>query len=160
MLQITTGSVPETQDLGVCLAGLLPRGSLVCLTGELGAGKTAFAQGVARGLGIRARVSSPTFTLINEYPGDIPLYHLDLYRLERPEDLEDLGLEEYFASDGVALIEWAERAEGILPDRYLGIEIERAAADGPGETGRLFRFVPHGEDYIAIAAKVKERCGY
>jgi tRNA threonylcarbamoyladenosine biosynthesis protein TsaE len=112
---LLTYAPEDTAELGRKLGGLLLAGDLICLIGELGAGKTSFAQGVARGLGVEGQVRSPSFTLIHEYYGRLPLYHLDLYRLNDPSELEDLGYEEYFYGDGVALVEWADRVRFFSP---------------------------------------------
>lgn len=124
-------SAEAMQDLGRELAGRLHVGDVVMLHGNLGAGKTTFTQGVAQGLGIDAPVQSPTFTLVREH--DAPtmrLYHLDLYRLDDPEELEDMGWEVYInPPDGVSLIEWPERAGDWLPERFLLVQIEHLGAD-------------------------------
>lgn len=119
----TSQSPKETRNIGKKLGGLLQEGDLVALNGELGAGKTCLIQGIALGLNSKARVSSPSFTLIKEYHGDKPIYHFDLYRLTRAEEFEDLGYEEYFYSDGITLIEWAEKIKYFLPDSMLLIKI-------------------------------------
>jgi tRNA threonylcarbamoyladenosine biosynthesis protein TsaE len=109
-------SAGETVELGLRYGATLRPGDVVALVGELGSGKTVFVSGVCRALGIRAPVSSPSFTLINEYRGsDRSVAHIDLYRITRREELADLGLQEYFCSPWVCLVEWAERAEGFLP---------------------------------------------
>ncbi|SHF00387.1 tRNA threonylcarbamoyladenosine biosynthesis protein TsaE [Seinonella peptonophila] len=107
-------TVEATQELGEKLAKVLFPGDVLALEGELGAGKTTFAQGVARGLGITETIDSPTFTIVKEYPSKLPLYHLDLYRLQTSE--EALDFEEYFYGDGICLIEWATRAKDWLPE--------------------------------------------
>lgn len=106
---VTTTSVEETEAAGCAFGKVLTAGAVVALLGDLGAGKTAFARGVAAGLGIDARVTSPTFALVNEYQGKIPLFHFDLYRLPGADELYDLGLDEYLERGGVCLMEWAER---------------------------------------------------
>lgn len=118
-------SAAATQELGVRLAGELAPGDTVALNGDLGAGKTCLIQGICRGLGVQDWVNSPTFILINEYRGraDVPIYHFDLYRIQAPEELEDLGAEEYFSSDGICLIEWAERAAALLPPQRVEVEL-------------------------------------
>lgn len=110
-LTLRSRSVEETRHLGEALGGLLAAGDVILLTGELGAGKTALTQGIARGLGVPGIVNSPTFTLLKEYQGRLPLYHFDLYRIEDPAELEELGFAEYFFGDGVSVVEWAERGE-------------------------------------------------
>lgn len=122
---VSTG-VAQTVRLGVRLGELLQVGDMVCLSGDLGAGKTTLAQGVGRGWGTAVRVTSPTFTLVNQYPrlkdGRI-LYHIDCYRLESPGDVATAGLEDIFDYDGAYLIEWAERIATILPTDRLTIEL-------------------------------------
>ena len=113
-LVVKTRSPEETRLLGETLARLAGEGVLFALGGDLGAGKTVFTQGVARALGIEEPVTSPTFTLVNEYHGDCPLYHVDLYRMDGSADAWDLGLEEYLDGRGVVVVEWADRAGGLL----------------------------------------------
>ena len=110
---------------------LLRARDAVVLTGELGAGKTTFAQGVARGLGIEEQVSSPTFTLVKEYSGILDLAHVDVYRLDRVQDVVDLGLEELGGGDDVLLVEWGDTIEELLPDERLRVEL--TTDDGAGE---------------------------
>lgn len=123
---VDSHGVVETRRLGRRLGQALGPGSVVALTGELGSGKTQFVKGLARGLGAanNAHVSSPSFVVINEYPGEVPLYHVDLFRLAEESEIEDLGLEEYIYGDGVTAIEWAERAASILPPDHIWIEIQ------------------------------------
>ena len=121
---IRTSSAAGTIKLGERIAGLLEPGSVVALTGELGAGKTTLIQGIAKGLGIKNYVTSPTFTIINEFKGTIPLYHVDLYRLEAP-DISELGLDECFDRGGVTVIEWAEKMDRGLPGDAIRIKIVR-----------------------------------
>lgn len=124
-IRIRTVSPEETMDLGEKIGRQLNGGEVICLTGDLGAGKTHFTKGVARGLGISETVTSPTFTLINEYSGRLPLYHVDVYRLCDPDEAYDLGLEEYLYGDGVTLVEWPERVAELLPPGYMAVEINR-----------------------------------
>jgi tRNA threonylcarbamoyl adenosine modification protein YjeE len=109
--ELRSRGVAQTRWLGARLGGLLVAGDVVLLTGALGAGKTAFTQGIGAGLGVSATINSPTFTILKEYAGRLPLYHFDLYRIEDPAELFTLGFEEYFGSEGVAVVEWAERGE-------------------------------------------------
>ena len=115
----------ETFHIGKILGENLHAGDVVALVGELGAGKTCLTQGIARGLGIPEsyQITSPTFTLMNEYPGKIVLYHLDLYRLSGVGDLEELGYEEYFRGNSVLVIEWAEKIMDILPGETLFVSL-------------------------------------
>ena len=119
------------QQLGRQIAATLNVGDVLMLHGDLGAGKTTFAQGVAEGLGIDSPVQSPTFTLVREHQAKtMKFYHLDLYRLNEPDELEDIGYETYIEpADGVSLIEWPERAGDWLPDRFLLIQIDHLGGD-------------------------------
>lgn len=148
---IKTSSPEETAGVGEKLALLLRAGDVICLNGDLGAGKTRFAQGVACGLGVAGPVTSPTFTLINEYQGRLPLYHMDVYRLTGPLEMEDLGYEEYFYSDGVTLVEWAERVEELLPGERLDIYIKRGTG---GEESREISAAPRGERYRLLVEEL------
>jgi tRNA threonylcarbamoyladenosine biosynthesis protein TsaE len=118
----------QTRHIGERLGALCAPGDLILLEGGLGTGKTTLTQGIARGLGIAGPVNSPTFTLIKEYTGRVPLYHLDLYRLDALEDVADLGIEEYLEGDGVCVVEWPERAAPLWPADHLLI---RLTATGP-----------------------------
>lgn len=120
-----TESPEETQNLGETFGKTLKPGDVVALIGDLGTGKTCLTQGIARGIGIAAGevVSSPSYILINEYNGKIPIYHIDLYRLENMPEIADLGIGEYIDSDGVCIIEWAERMEEGLPETCIRIYI-------------------------------------
>jgi len=142
-----------TRELGRQLAGLLAPGAILILSGELGAGKTTLTQGLARGLGVTAPVTSPTFTLIQEYQGRHPLYHIDLYRLEDPEAMLDLGLEEYFGGPGVTVVEWGERLEAYLPPAFLGITLEYAPA------GRRVLLTARGPAYERLLEELKKIVG-
>jgi tRNA threonylcarbamoyladenosine biosynthesis protein TsaE len=125
-MTVTTTSPEQTFNFGEGLGRILGKGDVVALVGDLGAGKTTLTQGIARGLGVSCEwyVTSPTFTLINEYPGRLPVYHLDCYRLDSPSEIEDLGMEEYLQGDGVAIIEWAEKIDSLLPEDYVRIVLE------------------------------------
>ena len=118
-------SVEETEALGRRLGAALGPGAVVAYRGDLGAGKTAFTRGLAQGLGCAGRVTSPTFTIVNEYAGPLPLFHFDLYRLEGPEDLFDIGWEDYLDRGGVCALEWSERAAEALPAGTVTVTIRR-----------------------------------
>ena len=120
----------ETEALGETLARRLGPGDVVAYRGDLGAGKTAFTRGLARGLGCTGRVTSPTFTIVNEYEGRLPLFHFDLYRLEGEDALYDIGWEDYLARGGVCAVEWSERAEAALPRETVWVSIRRCAESG------------------------------
>jgi len=130
-VDLRTSSADETREVGEAIASLLRARDAVVLTGELGAGKTTFAQGVARGLGIEEPVSSPTFTLVKEYSGILDLAHVDVYRLDRIQDVMDLGLDELGAGEDVLLVEWGDTIEELLPDERLRIELTTGA--GPDD---------------------------
>ena len=134
-----THSPKQTQSLGKQLGLLANPGDLILLVGELGSGKTCLAQGIARGLNIQGYVRSPTFVLVNEYQGRIPLYHIDLYRLDGLIAIQELGLEEYVESDGLCVIEWADKAMPTFPGEHLLINIESR-----GSKDRSFQFTAYG----------------
>lgn len=140
-----TASPDESRALGRALGERLGPGSLVALTGGLGAGKTVVVQGIARGAGFEGCVSSPSFVIVNEYEGRLPIYHVDLYRISDPDSLVDLGYREVFWSDGLTLVEWADRALGLLPDTRLDLEIEFA-----GTTSRVLRATARGREITDV----------
>lgn len=121
----------ETEQLGEKLARQLKPGAVIAYYGDLGAGKTAFTRGLGRGLGIVDRITSPTYNIVNEYPGDIPLFHFDMYRLQSSEDLFDIGWEDYLQRGGVIAVEWSERVEDVLED-VLTVEIRKDPANLEG----------------------------
>ncbi|MGE5613253.1 MAG: tRNA (adenosine(37)-N6)-threonylcarbamoyltransferase complex ATPase subunit type 1 TsaE [Bacillota bacterium] len=125
MLKFHSGSVEETVRLGQRLGKLLQKGDNVCLTGGLGTGKTAFTGGIARALGISEYITSPTFTIINEYKGRLPLYHLDVYRIGDIDEVLETGYDEYIDGDGVTVIEWADLIREILPENRIEVAIEK-----------------------------------
>lgn len=129
-MQYHTSSVEETETLGQRLAQTLEAGTVIAFTGDLGAGKTAFTRGLARGLGIAGRVTSPTFTIVNEYEGGrLPLFHFDMYRLGSSDELYDIGWEDYLARGGVCAVEWSENVEDALEGDILRVELRRGGAD-------------------------------
>jgi len=148
VLEISTSRFEDTFKVGQIIGTALGRGNVVCLYGDLGVGKTVLAQGIGCGMGVKQLINSPTFNLINLYENRIPLYHLDLYRLEGPEQLEQLGWEEYIFGDGVAVIEWPEVLQGLLPANYLKITLEKEmkcseefrllTIEGIGKDGQTF----------------------
>lgn len=149
MFKIKTNSPEETFNLAETFARYLKPGTLITLAGDLGAGKTLFAKGVAKGLGVTEHVTSPTFTIINEYQGRIPLYHMDVYRLEDEDEIYEMGFEEYFASQGVILIEWAERIKPVMPDHFIDVIIEKKW-DDDGSEYRIISFTAVGEEYESL----------
>lgn len=114
-----TNSQEETRKLGRRIGFKLKAGDVIALIGDLGSGKTTFVQGLAKGLGINNFVKSPTFTIVNEYTGNLTLYHIDLYRLAHDSQLSDAGIEDFFYTNGITVVEWAERCQAILPSRYI-----------------------------------------
>ncbi len=132
-LACVTRTVEETESLGTHLAALLPPGAVVALHGDLATGKTCLTRGMARHFAGNTPVHSPTFTLVNEYGKDRILYHLDLYRLGSAEELLTLGYEDIIETDGICVIEWADRAVNFLPDRRIDVFLEH----GGGDTRRL-----------------------
>ena len=128
-MTIRTGSPEQTRAVAAALGELLAGGDLVLLVGELGAGKTVFAQGLARGLGVVEPVTSPTFTIVQEYTGRVPLAHVDVYRLDRVQELHDLGFDELVDSDRVTVVEWGDLVEQAVPTEHLVVRIEPGDAD-------------------------------
>ncbi len=142
MIKIITKTPQELEYLGSRMAELIEPGDFIALDGDLGAGKTLMTQGMAKGLGVNEEIVSPTFTIIHEYEtGRLPLYHMDVYRLKQPEEMYDLGYEEYFYGEGVTVVEWAQIIEPLLPEEYLAMEISVVPE------GRELYFVPHGSRY-------------
>lgn len=125
MMVVETASPEETAALGERVGRALAAGDTVALAGDLGAGKTAFVQGLARGLGIGERVASPTFTIVNEHEdGRVPLFHVDFYRLEDEGELDAIGFDDYFARGGIVVVEWADRFPRAMPAERLDVRIE------------------------------------
>lgn len=116
-------SYEDTQKIAAQIADTLNGGEFIAMYGDLGAGKTAFVQGLAKALGVKNHITSPTFTIVNEYEGRLPLYHFDVYRISDPDEMYEIGYEEYIESDGVCIVEWAELIEDIFPGRYSKITI-------------------------------------
>ena len=128
-MEYLSHSETETEAAGQALAAKLRPGDVVAYRGDLGAGKTAFTRGLARGLGCHGRVTSPTFTIVNEYEGPTPLFHFDLYRLGGEEELWDIGWEDYLARGGVCAVEWSEHAEGAFEEEPIWVDIRRGESD-------------------------------
>ena len=128
-MQFVSHSTQETEQFGEEVAKSLRGGDVLAFTGSLGMGKTAFTRGLARGLGCRGRVTSPTFTIVNEYDGKTPLFHFDMYRLGSSDELFDIGWDDYRARDGVCAVEWSERVSDALPDDTIYVDIARGEED-------------------------------
>lgn len=140
VLDMVSHSPDETRRVGALLGALLAPGDVLLLEGRLGAGKTVFAQGVAIGLGVADPVTSPTFTLIHEHAGRVPMYHVDLYRLAGDTEAALIGLQEYLGGNGVAVVEWPERAAGLMPPEHLRIVL----LPGEEDDTRLIRLTAAG----------------
>ncbi|WP_094777250.1 tRNA (adenosine(37)-N6)-threonylcarbamoyltransferase complex ATPase subunit type 1 TsaE [Domibacillus aminovorans] len=139
----------EMKNFAAHIAAFLVPGDVVLLEGDLGAGKTTFTQGIAAALGVKKNVNSPTFTIVKEYKGKYPLYHMDVYRLG-PDSEEDLGFDEYFYGEGISIVEWAHLIEGQLPDEYIKINIYHTGVDGQREIVLTIE----GDRYDRISEKV------
>ena len=145
--KITTKNEDETIELAQNFESEKFPNMVICLRGDLGSGKTIFTKGIADALGITETITSPTFNIIKEYEGELPLYHMDVYRLNGKVD--DLGLEEYYKKGGVVVIEWADMIEDYLPEERLDIKIK--AVD---EDVRVIKIIPHGSKYEEICEAV------
>ena len=149
-LELISHSPEETQELGRHIGRLARAGDVFLLTGNLGTGKTCLTQGIAWGLGIKEYALSPSFVIVRELYGRLPLYHIDLYRLDRIEESMDLGLDEYLYGRGVCVVEWAEKALSIMPAERLTIKISYLS-----DTERSFQMEPNGQRYLEIVAQLK-----
>ncbi len=127
---IETNSEAETLEFGRKLGQNATAGDIFCLNGDLGVGKTVFTKGFALGLGIDEHITSPTFTIVNQYDGKLPFYHFDVYRIADPDEMYNIGYEEYFFGEGVCLIEWAELIDDLIPEDALQITIEKNLEKG------------------------------
>ncbi|MBC8589139.1 tRNA (adenosine(37)-N6)-threonylcarbamoyltransferase complex ATPase subunit type 1 TsaE [Paratissierella segnis] len=142
-MEIKLSNLEETEEFGIKLGSLLKGGDIICLNGDLGAGKTTLTKSIGRGLGVDEYITSPTFALINEYKGKFPVYHFDVYRLENAHELYDLGFDEYFYGKGVCIIEWADKIEKMIPDIRIVIDIEK----GNDDNERILHISGNGGSY-------------
>ena len=149
-LEVVSNSAGQTRNIGMKLGRLAAAGDIILLVGRLGAGKTCLTQGIALGLGIHEYTASPSFVLIREYQGELPLYHIDLYRLDRIEEVAQLGLDDYLYGKGVSVVEWADKGLSVLPEEHLLIEMQIVTS-----TKRKLSFVPVGKRYIQMLSKLK-----
>lgn len=145
-----THSPEETQELGIRIGKLASPGDIYLLVGSLGAGKTCLTQGIAWGLNIDEYAASPSFVLVREHYGRLPLYHIDLYRLDNIREIMELGLDDYLYGSGICVVEWAEKGAGALPLEHLSIRISYLS-----ESERRFQFKPSGRHYLKIVASLK-----
>lgn len=148
MFELISNSEEETKMIGQKVASQLKKGDIIVLTGDLGSGKTKFVEGILTYFGKQDEISSPTFTIVNEYEGNMPLYHFDVYRIGSSEEMYDIGYDEYINSDGVCIIEWANLIEDILPDEYLHIELKYK------DMSREMILNPVGEKYEKIVEEL------
>lgn len=145
-MEFEVNSIEETTKLGKELGKILNPSDIICLTGDLGTGKTHITKGISEGLGITDNITSPTFTIVNEYnSGRLKLYHFDVYRVSDPDEIYAIGFDDYIFGDGVSIIEWANYIEEILPKEYLHIYITKDLSKG--ENYRKITITPYGEKY-------------
>ena len=150
MLEMVSNSAAQTRNMGMKLGKLAAAGDVILLVGPLGAGKTCLTQGIARGLGIHEYTASPSFVLVREYRGRLPLYHIDLYRLDRLEEIADLGLDDYLYGNGVSVVEWADKGLAALPFDHMIIEMHYL-----GQTRRRLTFSPTGARYGDMLSRLR-----
>ena len=149
-LEMLSNSAAQTRNIGMKLGKSAAAGDVILLVGPLGAGKTCLTQGIARGLGIHEYTASPSFVLVREYQGKLPLYHIDLYRLDRIEEVTQLGLDDYLYGNGVCVVEWADKGLSVLPEEYLFIEMQIVSP-----MKRKLSFMPRGTRYLEMLSKLK-----
>jgi tRNA threonylcarbamoyladenosine biosynthesis protein TsaE len=142
-MEFIVTAVEETYNVGKLIGELVNSGDIICLIGDLGTGKTHLAKGIAKGLGIEDHITSPTFTIVNEYEGRLKLYHFDVYRVNDPDEIAAIGFDEYIFSDGVSVIEWANYIEELIPPANLTITIEK--------------FPEYGDNYRKISIKYSDK---
>ena len=140
-MEFITNAPEQTEEIGCALGKVIKPGTVIAYRGDLGAGKTAFTRGLARGLGCTGRVTSPTFTIVNEYRGNIPLFHFDMYRLDSSDALFDIGWEDYLDRGGVCAVEWSENVADAMPEGTVYVTIERAPE---GENTRIITITGGG----------------
>ena len=145
-MEFIVNSVEDTMELGKQIGKLASSGDIICLTGDLGTGKTHLSKGLAKGLGITEHITSPTFNIVNEYhSGRLSFYHFDVYRVSDPDEIYAIGFDEYIFGNGVSLIEWANYIEEIIPREYLYINIKKMPEEG--EDVRKITVTPFGSAY-------------
>jgi len=149
-LELISHSPEQTQKIGTHIGELALPGDIILLVGELGTGKTCLTQGIAWGLDIKEYAASPSFIIVRELYGRLPLYHIDLYRLDHIEEIVELGLDDYLYGNGVCVVEWAEKGLSVLPKEHLLIQISYLS-----DTERSFQFKPSGKRYLEVARQLK-----
>lgn len=167
-MEMISRSVEETFNLGKCLGKVASDGDIFCLSGDLGVGKTHFAKGLAAGLGITEHITSPTYNIVNEYSGTLRFIHFDVYRIGEPEEMFDIGFDEYLNGSGVILIEWSNLIEILLPQDRLDIKIEKFLTDSNIDSNqhtdmdnyRKISFEPNSEHFIKLVEEMKSLCTF
>ena len=149
-LIIKLNNLDETNEFGIRLGKALRKGDILCLNGDLGAGKTTLTKSIGKGLGVEEYITSPTFALINQYSGRIPVYHFDVYRLEAADELYDLGFDEYFYGNGVCIIEWADKIERMIPQEKIVINIEK----GNNQDERILNILGAGNRFEELVKEL------
>ncbi|HBM79938.1 MAG TPA: tRNA (adenosine(37)-N6)-threonylcarbamoyltransferase complex ATPase subunit type 1 TsaE [Clostridiaceae bacterium] len=157
-MNFTSNSPEDTEKIGMCLGSCAKKGYIICLIGDLGVGKTQFTKGIAKGLGVKDYVTSPTFTIINEYIGRLPIYHFDVYRIKSIEEMYDIGYEEFFYGDGVTIIEWADMIDEILPPDRINVTISKDALQGINF--RDIKVESAGKMYEGLFRDILENCDF
>ena len=149
-MSIVLKNLEETNAFGIKLGRVLKKGDILCLNGDLGAGKTTLTKSIGKGLGVEEYITSPTFALINQYSGRIPVYHFDVYRLEAADELYDLGFDEYFYGNGVCIIEWADKIERMIPQEKIVINIEK----GNNQDERILNILGAGNRFEELVKEL------
>lgn len=147
-MELILNNVDETIALGNQLGSLCNKGDIICLVGDLGSGKTHMSKGIAKGLEIDDHVTSPTFTIVNEYQGRLKFYHFDVYRVNDPDEIDAIGFDEYIFGDGISVIEWANYIKDLIPNEALWITIEKNSIDNLEQRKISFNYTDKRYDYI------------
>lgn len=147
-MEIIVTTVDETYKIGKLIGSLVNSGDIICLIGDLGTGKTHLAKGIAKGLGIEDNITSPTFTIVNEYMGRLILYHFDVYRVNDPDEIAAIGFDEYIFGNGVSVIEWANYIEELIPPNNLTINIEKLTEYGDDFRKINIQYTDKRYDYV------------
>lgn len=147
-MEFIINSLEDTMGLGRKIGTLVNPGDIICLTGDLGTGKTHFTKGIAEGLQIYSPITSPTFTIVNEYEGRLKLYHFDVYRVNDPDEIDALGFDEYIFSDAVSIIEWANYIEDLIPKEHIWVEIKKIPEMGINFRKIIIQYYGNRYNYI------------